>query len=215
MTLKELYDTHDGRESGKWEHYFEVYERYMERFKGKDVLLLELGICHGGSLQIWKKYLGSNAKIVVIDIYSRTLYEEPQIQTFCGNQSDPNFLQETLKKIGKPDIIIDDGSHMTMDVLNSFNILFPQLKNNGVYIIEDTHTSYWHNFGGGINSPLNAITVLSRYTHDVNHTHIKEPFTPYSREFKSMSFYDSMIVIEKQLNVAKQPYFSLSRNKAY
>ena len=36
------------------------------------------------------------------------------------------------------DIILDDGSHSNKDVINSFELLFPLLNDNGLYIVEDT-----------------------------------------------------------------------------
>jgi hypothetical protein len=34
----------------KWEHYFEIYHRHLEKFRGKPIRILEIGIYSGGSL---------------------------------------------------------------------------------------------------------------------------------------------------------------------
>ncbi len=209
MNLQTVFDNHSGKFSGKWKHYFDVYDRYLQKYIGQEFTLFEIGISNGGSLQIWKKYFGNKVRIIGVDIDPKTMYYEPQIETYCGSQSDPQFLLDTIKKVGRPDVIIDDGSHVQMDVLTSLNVLFPELKDDGIYIIEDTHTAYWHEWQGGINSPLNVVSFLSRLAHDVNIQHINQPYTYSLNGLKSLSFYDSMIVLEKELPIVKkEPCFA-------
>lgn len=204
MNLKTVFDNHNGKSSGKWVHYFDIYDRYLQKYIGQSFILLEIGVSNGGSLQIWKKYFGDKVRIVGLDIDPRTMYNESQIETYCGSQSDPQFLESVIARIGTPDIIIDDGSHVQNDVLASLNMLFPKLKNDGIYFIEDTHTAYWHEWQGGINSPLNVVSFLSRLAHDVNLQHIRQPYTYGLEGLKSLSFYDSMIVLEKEFPIVEK-----------
>jgi hypothetical protein len=204
VSLQDVFDSHTGRQSGKWKHYFTIYDRYLQQFIGTEFTLIEIGVQQGGSLQIWKKYFGSKVGVVGIDIEQRTMFTEPQIQTFCGNQSDTNFLDSVITQVGTPTVIIDDGSHNQSDVLTSLHALWPKLAVNGIYIIEDTHTAYWQEWKGGINSPLNIVAVSSRFVHDVNLQHMKEPYTPVMRNLRSISYYDSMIVLEKELENKKE-----------
>lgn len=207
MNLKTIFDNHTDKFCGKWTHYFDAYERHLGRFVGQEFTLFEIGIANGGSLQIWKKYFGPKVRIVGIDIDPRTIYQEEQIQTFCGSQSDFNFLIDVVSKTGTPDVIIDDGSHDQLDVLNSYSILYPKLNNNGVYIVEDAHTAYSFNHSGGITSPINFITVASKFAHDVNLQWIGTPYTPSVSDLKSISFYDSMVVLEKQQQEKREPCY--------
>jgi cephalosporin hydroxylase len=125
---------HLGRRIDKWQHYFEIYDRHFERFRGKRIRVLEIGIDHGGSLQVWKSYFGQDAQIVGLDIDPRcAAYAEDQISVHIGNQSDVGL----LKSLGKFDIVIDDGSHRLQDQLASFETLWPQTRS--VYLIEDCH----------------------------------------------------------------------------
>jgi hypothetical protein len=196
--LYDLFQAHNDRQCGKWKHYFPVYDRYFEPWIGKEFTLLEIGTGNGGCLQIWKKYFGDKVKIYGIDHDPKTVFEEPLIKTFCGKQADPDFLNKIIEEIGRPDIIIDDGSHLQMDVLQTFRMLWPILKDDGIYVVEDTHTAYWDGWQGGITTPFNFITIASRWAHDVNLQHIKEPYTPVFNDLKSMSFYDSMVFFEKE-----------------
>jgi hypothetical protein len=77
-----------------------------------------------------------------------------------------------------------------------------------VYVVEDTHTAYMKDWGGGITSPLNFITITSRFTHDVNLTWMSEPYSPVAIDLKSICYYDSMVVMEKELNYKKEPCYA-------
>lgn len=55
-----------------------------------------------------------------------------------GDATDSNFIEQISKKYGSFDIILDDGSHTNKDVIKSFELLFPLLNDNGLYIVEDT-----------------------------------------------------------------------------
>lgn len=196
--IKDKFYEHTDRLCSKWDHYFSVYERHLSKFTNKPITFLEIGISKGGSLQIWKKYFGAQSRIVGIDIDPTCYFEEPQIETYIGDQTDTAFLSSVINKIGTPDIIIDDGSHVQSHVLKTFEHLYPLLSNDGVYIIEDCHTSYWPRFEGGLNSHLNVVDIMSRNVHDVNTKWYNLPREPKIKNLDSMHFYDSMIVFEKK-----------------
>lgn len=196
--FEDLFLSHRERCCSKWLHYFPIYDRHLSKFINQSITLLEIGVSKGGSLQLWKKYLGKNSKIVGIDIHRNSFYLEDQIDIFIGDQSNTSFLEKVLQKIDSPCIIIDDGSHIQSDILKTFNFLFPFLSDNGIYIIEDCHTAYWPRFEGGINSHLNVVDIFSKSAHDVNTKWYNLPRTPKIKKLDSISFYDSMIVFEKR-----------------
>ena len=66
--LKAYFDQNTGRVIDKWQHYFEIYDNHFRKFRGTEVVLLEIGTYQGGSLQMWKHYFGDKAKIYGIDI---------------------------------------------------------------------------------------------------------------------------------------------------
>lgn len=90
--LQHYFETNNGRLIHKWMHYFAIYERHFERFVGQEVNILEIGVSHGGSLQMWKQYFGDKATIVGIDIDPRCIsFEEEQVSILIGDQGDRNF----------------------------------------------------------------------------------------------------------------------------
>lgn len=139
-TLQELWDSHTGRLIDKWDFYLPLYTRYFERFRcfdrGLFPIVLEIGVCHGGSLQLWKKFFGTSI-ILGVDIDPRCKeYEEEGIQIFTMDQTDPRIADI---HIGQFDIIIDDGSHNIDDQQETIRLLWPKLRDRGVYFIEDCH----------------------------------------------------------------------------
>ena len=212
VTFEVLFKQHRGRHSSKWQHYFEVYNRHLTRFCNQSITLLEIGVGKGGSLQIWKKFLGPEAKIIGIDIDPELAFLEPQIQTFTGSQSDTSFLQSVIDRVGKIDVVIDDGSHVQSDILTSFELLYPVLSNGGVYIIEDCHTSYWPRFQGGVDSHMNVVDIMSRSVHDVNSKWFNKPKRINISNLDSMHFYDSMIVFEKRQSSYKRMMVDVDSN---
>lgn len=208
MKLFDLYKEHEGRECGKWEHYFELYDRYFQKFIGKEVTIFEIGVCHGGSLQIWKKYFGDKCKVIGIDIDEKTKFSEEQISVEIGHQCNSEFWENVINTHGTPDIIIDDGSHIQIDVFTTLSFLYSALNDGGVYVVEDTHTAYRNEYMGSINSPFNIVSILSKQSHDVNTEWITEPYAKVFPDLKSLSFYNSMIFIEKQKNEKSTPFFA-------
>lgn len=200
IPFETLFKQHRGRRCSKWQHYFSVYDRHLFHLIGQEFTLLEIGVAQGGSLQLWKKYFGGRVSVVGIDLDPNSYFEEPQIRVFTGDQSDRVFLEGVLAKIGTPTVIIDDGSHIQSHIIKTHRVLYPTLTSNGVYIIEDCHTSYWPRFEGGVNSHLNAVEIFSKSSHDVNEKWYNVSRTPIIGNLDSISFYDSLIVMEKREN---------------
>lgn len=185
----------------KWVHYFPIYERFLQGFVNRSVLMIEIGVDRGGSLKMWKKYLGPFSTIVGIDTNPLCArFNDEQCQVHIGNQNDIQFLKEIIKHYGTPDIVIDDGSHIMEDMDTTFKFLYPLLNNNGVYIVEDTHTCYWPEFQGGLKKDGSFIEKAKNLIDSLNAYHIKERdmVDTFTQSTFSISFYDSVVVFEKR-----------------
>jgi hypothetical protein len=204
LSLIEIFRQHEGRLIDKWDHYFPIYERHFSRFRGLPVRILEIGVYHGGSLQMWKKYFGDKATLIGVDIDPRCAESaEERVDIEIGDQSDPKFWLDVLEKHGNFDIVIDDGSHIAGHQLAAFDSLWPQLADGGVYLVEDTHCAYWQTYGGGLGA-FNTFVDFARERVDDLHAFWARdaslfPVTRYTREIGALSFYDSVVVMEKQL----------------
>jgi len=206
--LESYFNQNNGRLIDKWIHYFDIYERHFNRFKEKEVVILEIGISQGGSLEMWKDYFGSKAKIFGIDINPNCkAFEEENVQIFIGSQSDRTFLREIKKKIPPVDILIDDGGHTMKQQIVTFEELFDHIKEDGIYICEDLHTSYWLKYGGGYKRRHSFIEYSKDFVDYINawHTNQKKlKVNNFTKSVDSLHFYSSMLVIEKK--VREKPY---------
>jgi cephalosporin hydroxylase len=186
----------------KWAHYLDIYHQHFNRFVGTECVVVEIGVSQGGSLQMWKNYFGEKAIIYGLDInpYCKE-FEEENIHICIGSQSDRKFLKDLKSKIPKIDILIDDGGHTMEQQITSFEELFDHVKEDGVYLCEDLHTSYWEEFGGGLNKPTTFIEFSKRLIDQLNAWHIRNdelPVSDFTRSSNSLHFYDSVLVIEKK-----------------
>jgi hypothetical protein len=124
---------------------------------------------------MWKRYLGPHALIVGIDINPECKkFEEDQIQIRIGSQSDTGFLQQVLNEFGTPNVVLDDGSHQMSDVVETFRFLYSRMSPNGVYLVEDLHTAYWEEYGGGLKREGTFIEVCKGLIDELNAYWVRE-----------------------------------------
>lgn len=199
--LEAYFENNTGRLIHKWKHYFDVYDRHFSRFRNQEIVILEIGVSQGGSLQMWKDYFGPKARIYGIDIdpACKSL-EEENIEIFIGSQSDREFLRGVKKKIPKVDILIDDGGHTMKQQIVSFEELFDHVKEKGVYLCEDMHTSYWIKFGGGYKRPGTFVEYTKNFVDYLNGWHSHQSglvVSEFTKTVDSVHFYDSIVVLEK------------------
>ena len=174
QTLNQLYAEHKGKMSDKWTSYLIEYDRIFGEYKDKPVNLLEIGVQNGGSLEIWSKYFINAQKLVGCDINpecARLVYEDSRIVVVVGDANSDMVELEVLQHAPVFQIMFDDGSHRSGDILKSFSRYFPHLADGGVYVAEDLHCSYWAEFEGGLFDPFSSIMFFKRLSDIVNHEH--------------------------------------------
>lgn len=187
----------------KWIDYFEVYEKAFQAYKDKPITFLEIGIQNGGSLQMWRKFFGPEAKIIGIDIDPKCKALETEgFEIWIGNQADPNFWAEFTNKHPSIDVVLDDGGHTMEQQIVTFQCLFPILADGGSYVCEDTHTSYFPSHGGGLkkNGTFHEyIKTMIDEMHAWYYAPISTVTSSYlAQNLYSISVYDSIIVMEKR-----------------
>ncbi len=201
--LQAYFESNPGRQIHKWTHYFEIYHRHFERFRGRGPTIVEIGVQHGGSLQMWKHYFGAGTKIVGVDVDERCKgAEEEGVEVWIGSQDDPGFLARLTAAVQPIDVLIDDGGH-TMDQMTvSFKNLFGAVRNDGVYLVEDLHTCYWKEYGGGYRHHASFVEYAKGLVDQLNAWHSRDQNSfsvdAFTRSTHSVHFYDSVVVFEKR-----------------
>ena len=202
--LEQLVATYRGPLMNKWRHYFEIYDRHFSRFRGRDLTVLEIGISGGGSLEVWRRYFGPEARIVGLDINPHCKrFEAPGIRVYIGSQGDAAFLEKLAAEIGPIDILIDDGSHQFDHQLVTFRTLFRHIREDGLYVCEDLFSSYWpEDFGGGVRKPGTYVEFLKELIDELNAWFWREGVETEAEAFANavhgMHFYPTLLVIEKR-----------------
>ncbi|MGP3713385.1 glycosyltransferase [Brucella sp. RRSP16] len=217
--LLSLYRSHKGKVSDKWLSYLLDYSDFLKKFRNFPVRILEIGIQNGGSLEIWAKFF-PNAKLIVgCDINplcGNLTYSDDRIKVIVGDANNQHTYSSITALSEEYDIIIDDGSHMSSDIVRSFARYFPRLSNGGLFIAEDLHCSYWGGFEGGIEAPYSAVNFFKRVADYVNREHWGQQGLPaeimlsYFADFwgesfdgpslqliKEVRFLNSLVVVSK------------------
>jgi len=128
--------------------YFDVYEKLFHRYRNKPVVFVEIGVLNGGSLFMWRDYFGKQAQIIGIDLNPEARrWQEHGFDIFIGDQANPSFWQQIITKYPQIDVILDDGGHTYEQQIMTTELLKPHIKDGGLIVIEDTHTSYQNGFG--------------------------------------------------------------------
>jgi hypothetical protein len=166
-SLNEIYLNYQSPEGhgdkGTAHTYINEYEKLLKDYR-KNSTFLEIGICRGESIKMWDEYF-IDSKVYGIDItdqYIKDLIEENKYNIIIGNACS-NKILEQLNGLTF-DVIIDDGSHLINDQINSFNILKHRMKPNGIYIIEDVNN---------IDQTKNRLSELHDNVNIIDNRHIK------------------------------------------
>jgi hypothetical protein len=194
--LYEMFARRDaGRGVWKWEHYFSVYERHLEKFVGTDVHVVEIGIYSGGSLELWREYFGANCMITGIDINAACrVYAAPRTDILIGDQADREFWRTVRERMRSVDVLIDDGGHQPEQQRITLEETLSLMKPGGVYICEDIH-GVNHDFASYVHALAEQLNSGNEPRREADgNIHIAT--TPFQQRVASVHLYPFMIVIE-------------------
>ena len=192
----------------KWKHYFPIYEKHFNKFVGKNPVILEIGTYEGGSIDMFNYYFDNKCTIYSIDInpYSIILEKDydKNVKIVIGDQGDPSFWDNFLKENDIYfDIIVDDGGHRMHEQIITMEKLYYRVNNGGVYLCEDTHTSYWESYGGGY-LKQNTFIEYSKGFIDLLHAYYFTDKSEDNLRFRKntfcVSFYDSVVAFDKKID---------------
>jgi hypothetical protein len=206
--IEKYFYSDTGRPIHKLTPYFDAYDRHFHRFRGKSATIMEVGVSHGGALQMWRNYFGPNAHIIGVDIAEKCkVMEKEGFQIFIGDQGSKSFWDDVKSRIPKLDLLIDDGSHKLEHQRTTFDCMYDHVKDDGVYLVEDCHSSYRRAHGGGHRRRQSFIEFSKDLVDELNAFWSQDPTLPvtqFTRTCQSIHFYDAIVVFEKKLREA--PY---------
>tara|TARA_B100000963_G_C22587639_1_gene653918 strand:+ start:564 stop:1364 length:801 start_codon:yes stop_codon:yes gene_type:complete len=200
----------------KHTNYFPVYDQLFKYYRGKNITFVEIGIFSGGSLFMWRNFFGKRAKIIGIDLNPASKkFEKYGFQIFIGDQSKESFWDSFFKKVGKVDIILDDGGHTNYQQIITTNKCIPMIKDKGKLVIEDVHTSFikqnWYN-----PSKYSFINYSKKIIEDINTRFPGLTEFDYSlkKYIYKIDFYESIVSFEINRKLCKYNKFINNKKKS-
>jgi len=125
-------------------HYHTVYEPEFDTLRNEPINILEVGVFRGDSIKAWLEFF-PNATIYGIDIFKRVSPNDIEVLNnervhWLKCDSTNIAVRDQIKKKWpriRFDIIIDDGLHTPDANAKTLHNLFPLLKKNGRFYVED------------------------------------------------------------------------------
>jgi hypothetical protein len=148
-------------------------------------------------------YFGPSALILGVDIDPRcACYQKGKTLIRIGSQEDRSFLRGLVNEFSTFDVVIDDGGHTMAQQITTFEELYDCVRPGGIYLTEDVHTSYQTQFGGGYRHEGTFMEFAKSKLDELNGYHIdsyRQQFSKFYRNTFGISFYDSMVIFEKEV----------------
>lgn len=215
--LDNLAIKHKADKSSRYHNYAVKYDKILSQFRESFSSVLEIGVAQGQSVRMWADYF-SKAIIHGADISKASVVCESysdRIKFHLLDQRNEAQLKN-LEQCSPFDLIIDDGNHFWMEQILTFKTLFPYVRKGGIYIVEDTTTSYWPEYKNNPVSPVEFFKTLVDEVHlkgekgitPINPPdefgdwekgwHRREDCYKFLPEFESIQFLNGLIVIYKR-----------------
>ena len=148
MSLEEIVDN-SRTDKNTIHSYLPLYQKLLISKKETAKNVLEIGICHGGSIKLWSNFF-TNANVYGLDIMnSNNVWEGIKnkekiiLYTSIDAYSNDFFINHFLNKNILCDFMLDDGPH-TLESMKQFIQLYSQIMaDNGILIIEDIQSWDW------------------------------------------------------------------------
>ena len=194
--------------STKHDSYFNTYDELFSKYIGKEITFVEIGVLNGGSLFMWKDYFGEKATIIGIDNNSNAKYwEKYGFQIFIGNQSDEKFWNSFKSKVGKVDILLDDGGHIDYQQAVTLFENIDNINDDGLIVIEDTHSSYMKEFGNP--NKFSFTNLVSKLIDKINYrsSHLNKNFDFLKLPICEIRIFESIYAFrinEKHSNISRE-----------
>lgn len=199
--------------STKHSNFFYIYDELLKKFQNREITIVEIGIASGGSLFMWKNYFNDKTRIIGVDFNPGSKkWEKYGFEVHIGNQSDPNFWKKFFEKVGKIDILIDDGGHTNEQQIVTFLNTFENIKDGGLIVIEDTHTSYMREFGNP--SKYSFINFCKMIIDEQNSKSIKDlGYKKYLNTIHKIEIFQSLVAFHFDSSKAEKNYSIVNDGK--
>lgn len=199
-SLTEIAD-HYKTDKGTIRHnYTPVYEKYLEPLRTRTGLrLLEVGVACGASLKAWSVYF-RDASVIGVDI-------REECRELCRRFPKIEIRICDSRREAQPepfDVIVDDGSHISADIVEMFRTNWPSLKPGGYYFIEDLKCTHNPLYPRQLAMQADAARFARRhFMQFVDEELMRLDWGESPVEF--MHFYPELLVLKKTDHPGREP----------
>jgi len=201
--------------SVKISSYFPAYVELFGHLANTRCVFIETGILDGGSLFMWRNWLGADARIIGIDLNPGAIkWRESGFEIFIGDQGDPEFWKKTLKEIGEFDALLDDGGHQSFQQIVTAIEAIKMATKDCVIAIEDTGCSFLKDFSAHgpftfLEYAKDATDILTGRSATLYEDRFPSVLnTTVSKEFEnvySVQFYNGVVAFHLNQKFSKKP----------
>lgn len=182
--------------------YFSVYDKLLSQYRGRPITFVEVGVLNGGSLFMWRRFFGKKARIIGVDLNpGARKWESHGFEIFIGNQADPQFWDNLFEQIGDVDVLLDDGGHRYVQQIVTAECCLNHIRDGGMLIVEDTHTSYMDGFG---ESETSFYEYLKRLSDKMNMRFGEFDDRSNDRRVWSMEMFESIVALKINHSATKE-----------
>jgi hypothetical protein len=218
-SYQDLHRSNNSKVSDKWDLYLSAYDKILGPYRNDSISLLEIGVQNGGSLETWAHFFPYASAIIGCDINEKCgelCFDDPRIKVIIGDATEERTIKSIKSHEPSFDIVIEDGSHTSRDIIRSFATYFASIKPGGIYIAEDLHCCYWKEYGGGLGDSFSGIEFFKLLVDCINSSHwhrndinpvayLSEILQTHDMiienstllEIESVQFMDSLCIIKK------------------
>ena len=190
--------------------YFRVYDSLFEKFRGREIVFVEIGVLDGGSLFMWREFFGSSARIIGIDANpAAAKWRDAGFEIFIGDQANPKFWVDFVKEVGQVDILLDDGGHTYLQQVVTCESMIKNIRDEGIIVVEDTHTSYLRGFGPQKYSFMKYFEIL---VSGINKRSGRIASNEAERNIHSIEVFESIVALKINANASRESSYTTSNN---
>ena len=189
-------------------NYWEIYDKIFGPLQNEEISLLEFGFrADGHCLETFAEFF-TNAKDIIGADYNQEFinlkFQNSKIKTFFADQDNIPSLKKLAGDLGnkKFDIIIDDGSHWPIPTRNTFEVFFDLLKDNGLYVIEDTYPLI-EEIANGKSNLISELHLAVNEDPNWWRQHRNIDFTPIKKSIKSVYACLGLTIIRKGKHISR------------
>ena len=189
-------------------NYWEIYDNIFGLLQNEEISLLEFGFgANGHCLETFAEFF-TNAKDIIGADYNQEFlnlkFQNSKIKTFFADQDNISSLKKLASDLGdtKFDIIIDDGSHWPIPVRNTFEVFFDLLKDDGLYVIEDTYPLI-EEIANGKSNLISELHLAVNEDPNWWRQHRNIDFTPIKKSIKSVYACLGLTIIRKGKHISR------------